>query len=379
MSTRPGRTRSAGRRIPPRRSTGSWPSSGSRTASGFWISPREPGSSRASWRRLGADVVAVEPVDAMRRRLIETLPEVQALAGTAEAIPLRGRVDGRGHGRAGVPLVRRRCGAGRDPSRAAARKAAWAHLERQGRERRLGASCSAGSSSPTAAARRRSRAGAWKEAFERTELFTPIERARFSFVHETDMATVVARVTSISFIAALAPGARAVVEQVRELLATHPETRGREVFPLRYRTGVYWCERDSRPSAAGPRFTQALPDSKSSSGSTSSAPADEVLLLVVGGRAVHGLADLLGRQRQVDVTALEGFEALFGGRPFRIALAHSPDAIRAGARAPRPSRARTSACPGALRRPAGPCAPRCRRCGRGRRRWRSPRAGHPAG
>jgi hypothetical protein len=34
-----------------------------------------------------------------------------------------------------------------------------------------------------------------------------------------------------------------IVEQVRELVATHPETRGREVFPLRYRTGVYWCER----------------------------------------------------------------------------------------------------------------------------------------
>ena len=34
-----------------------------------------------------------------------------------------------------------------------------------------------------------------------------------------------------------------IVEQVRELVATHPETRGRQVFPLRYRTGVYWCER----------------------------------------------------------------------------------------------------------------------------------------
>jgi hypothetical protein len=34
-----------------------------------------------------------------------------------------------------------------------------------------------------------------------------------------------------------------VVAQVRELVTTHPETRGREVFPHRYRTGVYWCER----------------------------------------------------------------------------------------------------------------------------------------
>jgi len=38
--------------------------------------------------QLGADVVAVEPVDEMRQRLVETIPGVRALPGTAEAIPL---------------------------------------------------------------------------------------------------------------------------------------------------------------------------------------------------------------------------------------------------------------------------------------------------
>jgi ubiquinone/menaquinone biosynthesis C-methylase UbiE len=38
--------------------------------------------------QLGAEVVAVEPVDEMRGRLVETVPGVEALAGTAEAIPL---------------------------------------------------------------------------------------------------------------------------------------------------------------------------------------------------------------------------------------------------------------------------------------------------
>ena len=86
--------------------------------------------------------------------------------------------------------------------------------------------------------------GAWKEAFDRTTLFTPLERARFSFVHEADFAAVVARVTSVSFIAALPPADFArVVDQVRTLLATHPETKGRSTFELPYRTGVYWCER----------------------------------------------------------------------------------------------------------------------------------------
>jgi hypothetical protein len=55
---------------------------------------------------------------------------------------------------------------------------------------------------------------------------------------------VVARVTSVSFIAALPPAEFArVVDQVRTLLATHPETKGRSTFELPYRTGVYWCER----------------------------------------------------------------------------------------------------------------------------------------
>jgi hypothetical protein len=86
--------------------------------------------------------------------------------------------------------------------------------------------------------------GAWKAAFERTRLFTPLQRARFTFVHEADFAAVVARVTSVSFIAALPPAEfENVVEQVRELLATHPETRGRSTFELPYRTGVYWCQR----------------------------------------------------------------------------------------------------------------------------------------
>ena len=42
----------------------------------------------------GADVVAIEPVAAMRERLVARLPGVEALEGTAEAIPLpRGSVD----------------------------------------------------------------------------------------------------------------------------------------------------------------------------------------------------------------------------------------------------------------------------------------------
>jgi SAM-dependent methyltransferase len=191
----------------------------------------------------GATVVAVEPVDEMRERLVSALPEVNALAGTAEALPLRDRsVDAVTVGQAFHWFDG---------------DAALAEIHRVLRPRgRLGLIWNVKDESvdwvrrlgeiiePHRGEAPKVASGAWKEAFERTRLFTPLERARFAFVHETDTATVIARVTSISFIAAL-PDAEfeRVVTQVRELLATHPDTRGRRIFPLRYRTGVYWCER----------------------------------------------------------------------------------------------------------------------------------------
>jgi ubiquinone/menaquinone biosynthesis C-methylase UbiE len=193
--------------------------------------------------QLGSDVTAVEPVDAMRKRLAETVPGVKALAGTAEAIPLRDRsMDAVTVGQAfhwfdgdvALAEIHRVLRAGtrlgliwnvKDET------VDWVAQLAEIIEPYRG-------SAPRVAS------GDWKAAFERTKLFSPLERARFSFVHETDMQTVVARVTSISFIAALAPRVRSsVVEQVRDLVTTHPDTRGRRFFPLRYRTGVYWCDR----------------------------------------------------------------------------------------------------------------------------------------
>jgi len=193
--------------------------------------------------QLGADVVAVEPVDAMRQRLVETIPGVKALPGTAEAIPLEdesmdavtvGQAFHWFDGDAALAEIHRVLRPGKRLGliwNVKDESVDWVRLLAEIIEPYRGSAPRVGS-------------GSWKEAFERTEGFTPIERARFAFVHEIDAGTVVARVTSISFIAALDSRVRErIVEQVRELVATHPETRGREVFPLRYRTGVYWCER----------------------------------------------------------------------------------------------------------------------------------------
>ena len=191
----------------------------------------------------GADLVAVEPVDAMRAALSASLPDVEALPGTAEAIPLQdasvdavtvGQAFHWFDGDAALPEIRRVLRPGgrlgliwnvKDES------VDW--IEKLG-----GIMESYRGQAPRVAS------GAWKEAFERTTLFTPLERARFRFVHEADFAAVVARVTSVSFIASLPPAEFArVVDRVRTLLATHPETAGRTTFEIPYRTGVYWCRR----------------------------------------------------------------------------------------------------------------------------------------
>jgi SAM-dependent methyltransferase len=189
-----------------------------------------------------ADVVVVEPVDAMRAALSASLPDVEVLAGTAEAIPLPdGAADAVTVGQAfhwfdGDPALAEIHRVLRPGGRLGLiwnvkdESVDW--IEKLG-----GIMESYRGDAPRVAS------GAWKDAFERTTLFTPIERARFSFVHEADFAAVVARVTSVSFIASLPPAEFArVVDRVRTLLATHPQTKGRTTFELPYRTGVYWCE-----------------------------------------------------------------------------------------------------------------------------------------
>src|ERR687892_299222 len=71
-----------------------------------------------------------------------------------------------------------------------------------------------------------------------------LEQAQFGLEHELAPDGVVARVASVSFVAALPDAARdEVLGRVRELFAEDRETRGRTTVVLPYRTDVYWCER----------------------------------------------------------------------------------------------------------------------------------------
>lgn len=189
----------------------------------------------------GAHVIAVEPVEGMRRRLEADMPGVRALYGTAESIPLP---DGAVHAvtvaqafhwfdhAKALPEIHRALAPGgrlavifnvRHPV-----DALEVALERLwGRYRQ---------DVPT------HRDGAWHEALVRSELFGPLRHRVFEIDQVLDAGGLVARVTSTSFVASL---------PASELLAVADELRGlceRYGTPARlhYRTDCYWTERRDR-------------------------------------------------------------------------------------------------------------------------------------
>jgi SAM-dependent methyltransferase len=188
----------------------------------------------------GAELVAVEPIAEMRAKLVASLPAIVAMEGTAEAIPLPSHsIDAVVVGQAfhwfdGDRAVREihrvlRSGGGlgliwqaRDVV------SPWIERLEEIIDR-------ADDGHP------RFRTGEWRKAFDRVALFDPIEEATFDTVQRGDPETIVDRVASISYVAAMPPDRRgAVLDEVRDLLATHPDTAGAEVIELPYRAHSYW-------------------------------------------------------------------------------------------------------------------------------------------
>jgi ubiquinone/menaquinone biosynthesis C-methylase UbiE len=171
----------------------------------------------------GARVVGVEPVAGMRERLAAALPGVELHDGVAEAIPLDdGAADAvtvgqafhwfdgdralaeihrvtRPGGRLAVVYNRRPL---EDPLHAALEAILQRHR----------------ADTPA------HRTGRWREAFDRTQLWAPVEEAELPNVQRLDREGVVARVASTSFVAALPEPERArVLDEVRTLVAGRPE------------------------------------------------------------------------------------------------------------------------------------------------------------
>jgi SAM-dependent methyltransferase len=189
--------------------------------------------------RTGSDVVAVEPVEAMRTQLGVMCPDVEVLNGTAEAIPLPDRsVDAitvaqafhwfdasaalaeigrvlRASG--GLALVWNR----RDESEPwvaeMSRVVHWEQGRAPGYQRVDWADVIAGSGG-----------------------FTPVERASFSWKQPMTRDSLADRVRSISYVAAASEREREeYVDAVLALVATADEP-----FPLPYVTRVFWCHRE---------------------------------------------------------------------------------------------------------------------------------------
>jgi SAM-dependent methyltransferase len=202
--------------------------------------------------RLGAARVAVEPTGGMRDVFARVVPDVPVLDGTAEAIPLPERFADAVvcaqafhwfRPRPALREIRRvlRPGGGlglvwntRDES------VRWSRRLSEIMEVHRG----------SVPVWRESTGGRYRrvvlaKAFsDRSVGFSPLRHRAFRHFQEGSPTMFVERTLSVSMIAVLpAAGRRAVAREVRELLATDPETRGRARIRLPYRTDVYWCHR----------------------------------------------------------------------------------------------------------------------------------------
>ncbi len=190
----------------------------------------------------GARLIALEPVDAMRAKLAALLPTVTTVAGDAEAIPLAS-----GAARA---VVAAQAFHWFDAPRALAE--IHRVLEPGGG---LGLVWNARDTSvdwvrEMAAivdeygdAIRRHESGEWRAAFPAPG-FGPLEDRSFPNVQPIEPDGVVERVASTSFIARLPDDERAqILERIRTLIGSHPQTKGRTHIDFPHTTRVYVCER----------------------------------------------------------------------------------------------------------------------------------------
>ncbi|WP_244816996.1 class I SAM-dependent methyltransferase [Caballeronia sp. Lep1P3] len=193
----------------------------------------------------GASVIAVEPVDSMRGKLATALPNVRALKGTAQALPLDdASVD------AVVCAQSFHWFASRD---------ALSEIHRVLKPGgRLGLVWNLRDARVPWVARLdeivnrhegdtpRYYTGAWRSAFPHPG-FGPLKETHFSLGHTGSPEDVIVhRVRSTSFVAALPEDARERIDaELRALIESEPELRGKKAVTVPYETAAFIAIKES--------------------------------------------------------------------------------------------------------------------------------------
>lgn len=193
---------------------------------------------------LGADLLAVEPVSGMGAVLHESLPSLPLVAGTAEALPFAaGSLDA-------VTVAQAFHWFDADTAFAELRRA----LRPGGR---VGLIWNARDRSEDWVDRawsimdRVEKRAPWREheqwhdsALGARPGFGPLHEETFRHEQRLTSDGVVERFRSVSHIAVLPPAQQEqVLAEVRAVLDTHHDTRGRDEVTIPYRVDGYWCER----------------------------------------------------------------------------------------------------------------------------------------
>lgn len=197
----------------------------------------------SSLRRTGATMLAIEPVVAMREKLVEANPDVCALKGTAEAIPLPDAcLDALVCAQSFHWFANPRALA---EIRRTLKPGGRLGLIWNVRDESVGwVAAITDIIAPFEGDAPRHHSGRWRDAFP-AEGFGPLTARSFRWSHEGDPENVIVdRTCSSSFIAALPPRQHAAVAaRLRALVAGAPSLAGRARVAYPYVTETYWTER----------------------------------------------------------------------------------------------------------------------------------------
>jgi SAM-dependent methyltransferase len=199
----------------------------------------------------GAQVVAVEPVAAMRAQLSAALPQVQVVDGTAEALPLSSSSSDVVVCAQAFHWFATR--AALDQIHRVLKPAGRLALVWNVRDESVDwVRAITEIITPYEGNAPRFHTGQWRLAFEGAG-FDALRLQVFAHQHVgTAQEVIVDRILSVSFIAALSARARArVAHRLRTLIETHPALRGRERVVFPYQTQAYWCLRLDDASVPG--------------------------------------------------------------------------------------------------------------------------------